>query len=435
VTVVKVAEDGKFYVTNFPVTARHKLIAILDKKPNTEVLDFKAQNTNELSNSQKNISDGTDIIGQNNDGVNNLESDAIETGNEKVDTSFEPAEFDEEYAKANGIDLTGYMHNIDTSAIRHIFNNHGDVKAEDKRGQIAITDEDIKTLPNYIINNYDYIAFGLKNDKGLDVIAYAKNMPDGSSVYMEEVRTGKKTLTTDTLYKRKTGITSDIFRGILQSPIVQSTHTGTNIIGQNNDGVNNLESDAIETGNENIDTSFEPAEFDEEYAKAMEEQQRLLIEEMKESGAIPTIKSEKQRLKDMGIGKILRPKKDDPMYSEYKHLSPRIQREFFYDEKDSIINNSKGYTWDNAEHDLQQATNNDKASIWEELEDIDRNVSKYENLGLASGGEKNRKYDVNLIYDKNGKPVKIEFNDKLIDKNNVHPIELKEKNLMEQKEE
>ena len=218
VTVVKVAEDGKFYVTNFPVTARHKLIAILDKKPNTEVLDFKAQNTNELSNSQKIISDGT------------------------------------------------------------------------------------------------------------------------------------------------------------------------NIIGQNNDGVNNLESDAIETGNENVDTSFEPAEFDEEYANAMEEQKKLLIEEMKENGAIPTIKSEKQRLQDMGIGKMLRPKKNDPMYEEYKHLSPRIQREFFYDESDGIVNKSKGYTWDNAEHDLQQATGTD-ITIWEELENIDRNVSKYENLGLANGGK------------------------------------------------
>lgn len=218
VTVVKVAEDGKFYVTNFPVTARHKLIAILDKKPNTEVLDFKAQNTNELSNSQKNISDGTDIIGQ------------------------------------------------------------------------------------------------------------------------------------------------------------------------NNDGVNNLESDAIETGNKNVDTSFEPAEFDEEYANAMEEQQKLLIEEMKENGAIPTIKSEKQRLQDMGIGKILRPKQNDPMYSEYKHLSPRIQREFFYDESDGLVNNSKGYTWDNAEHDLQQATGTD-TTIWEELENIDRNIKKYENLGLATGNK------------------------------------------------
>lgn len=158
------------------------------------------------------------------------------------------------------------------------------------------------------------------------------------------------------------------------------------IIGQNNDGVNNLESDAIETGNENVDASFEPAEFDEEYANAMEEQQKLLIEEMKENGAIPTIKSEKQRLQDMGIGKILRPKQNDPMYSEYKHLSPRIQREFFYDESDGLVNNSKGYTWDNAEHDLQQATGTD-TTIWEELENIDRNIKKYENLGLATGNK------------------------------------------------
>ncbi len=152
------------------------------------------------------------------------------------------------------------------------------------------------------------------------------------------------------------------------------------------DFIKSQKGDAIETGNENSDTSFNPAEFDEEYANAMEEQQKLLIEEMKENGAIPTIKSEKQRLQDMGIGKILRPKQNDPMYSEYKHLSPRIQREFFYDESDGLVNNSKGYTWDNAEHDLQQATGTD-TTIWEELENIDRNIKKYENLGLATGNK------------------------------------------------
>ena len=153
------------------------------------------------------------------------------------------------------------------------------------------------------------------------------------------------------------------------------------------DFIKSQKGDAIETGNENSDTSFNPAEFDEEYANAMEEQQKLLIEEMKENGAIPTIKSEKQRLQDMGIGKILRPKQNDPMYSEYKHLSPRIQREFFYDKSDGLVNNSKGYTWDNAEHDLQQATGTD-TTIWEELENIDRNIKKYENLGLATGNKK-----------------------------------------------
>jgi len=159
----------------------------------------------------------------------------------------------------------------------------------------------------------------------------------------------------------------------------------------------NAESDAIIDNNENIDTSFNPAEWDENFAKQLEDEavaqeqyEKMMIEELKESGAIPTIKSEKQRLRDMGIGRIVRPKKGDPNYGEYEHLSPRIRREFFYDEKDRLVN-SKGYTWDQAEHTLQEVTGNDNASIWEELEDIERNVSRYEDLGLAVGKDNDKK--------------------------------------------
>lgn len=179
----------------------------------------------------------------------------------------------------------------------------------------------------------------------------------------------------------------------------------------------NTESDAIIDNNENIDTSFNPAEWDENFAKQLEDEaaaqeqyEKMMIEELKENGAIPTIKSEKQRLRDMGIGRIVRPKKGDPNYGEYEHLSPRIRREFFYDEKDGLVN-SKGYTWDQAEHTLQEVTGNDNASIWEELEDIERNVSRYEDLGLAVGGKGNNNITINKNIDDivapNNKPIDI----------------------------
>jgi hypothetical protein len=167
------------------------------------------------------------------------------------------------------------------------------------------------------------------------------------------------------------------------------------VIEQPIENIETEQTDSIINDDSNIDTSFNPAEWDENYAKqledearAKEEYEQMIIEELKQDGAIPTIKSEKQRLKDMGIGRIVRPKKGDPNYGEYEHLSPRIRREFFYDEKDGIINN-KGYTWDQAEHTLQEATGNDNASIWEELESIDRIVGKYEDLGLAVDGKTN----------------------------------------------
>lgn len=126
-------------------------------------------------------------------------------------------------AKENAnIDLTGYVHNIDTSSIKHIQNNHGDPKTEENRGQIAVTAEDLKKIPLFIYD-WDYIAFGGKNKRHQDVIIYGKNMPDGSSVYVEEVRTGKKTLTTNTIRKYKTGVNSNSFASRIGEDVQNNT--------------------------------------------------------------------------------------------------------------------------------------------------------------------------------------------------------------------
>ena len=113
-------------------------------------------------------------------------------------------------AKEHGLNIDGYIHNIDTSAVQHARKRHGIPQREERRGQLAVTDDDFKNIPQ-IIYNPDFVAFGAKNNKGLDLIIYGKNMPDGSSVYVEEVRTGKKTLTTNSLRKYKTGVNPSSF--------------------------------------------------------------------------------------------------------------------------------------------------------------------------------------------------------------------------------
>jgi hypothetical protein len=100
-----------------------------------------------------------------------------------------------------GFDLEGYTHEIDTQGIRHIFTEHGDPKKEIPRGQVAIADDDIKKLP-YIISSYDTVRLAGKTHRGLDVIEYRKKI-NGTIVYLEEIRTGKKTLTTKTMWKFK----------------------------------------------------------------------------------------------------------------------------------------------------------------------------------------------------------------------------------------
>lgn len=99
--------------------------------------------------------------------------------------------------KAN-IDLRGYRHNIDKSALNHIINRHG--KTENYRNQIPITNDDIKNIPD-VIYNADKVEYSGKNKQGKDVFKYTKTMEDGNIYYAEEVRTGKKQLSTQTMYK------------------------------------------------------------------------------------------------------------------------------------------------------------------------------------------------------------------------------------------
>jgi hypothetical protein len=102
---------------------------------------------------------------------------------------------------ATGFDLTGYQRTIDNYDILHIFNNHGNVKTELKRGQIAITLEDLEKIPE-ITAKPDKIEFGEKNKIGNELIKYSKTF-DEDIFYFEEKRAGKKELSGKTMYKRK----------------------------------------------------------------------------------------------------------------------------------------------------------------------------------------------------------------------------------------
>jgi hypothetical protein len=101
-------------------------------------------------------------------------------------------------------DLRNYKHNLDLYGVRHTFNRHGNEVSESKRGQIAITDSDIKRIPE-IIYNYDKVEFSGKNKIGRETIIYTKQIEDGIIVYVEEIRSGRKRLTLNSMRKYKQG--------------------------------------------------------------------------------------------------------------------------------------------------------------------------------------------------------------------------------------
>jgi hypothetical protein len=100
-----------------------------------------------------------------------------------------------EAAKQNGIDVSGYLHEVDNYAIKHSLNDHAN-------DPMPLTKNDLSLIPD-ILKNADKVEYSKKNKQGLDSFLYTKKY-NGATYYVEEVRTGTKTLNLKTMYKTKT---------------------------------------------------------------------------------------------------------------------------------------------------------------------------------------------------------------------------------------
>jgi N12 class adenine-specific DNA methylase len=93
-----------------------------------------------------------------------------------------------------GIDIdTTSVHTIDVSGLRHAMNRHADPKTEISRNQLPLTDADFMRISE-VVSAPDAYVVGPKSKRGLDLVAYIKRFDDGSTLYIEEVRTGKNRL-------------------------------------------------------------------------------------------------------------------------------------------------------------------------------------------------------------------------------------------------
>lgn len=143
--------------------------------------------------------------------VKKVKSDSSNTIDKTIIGSVtkEGAEF---LSALTGVDISvDYKHIIDRSSIYHVLNKHGNESEETSRGQIAITEKDFESIPD-ILNNPDDIFPGKTTKTNLESITYIKSMGDGSFIYLEEVRTGKKELCLVSMRKMKgkTGLESSL---------------------------------------------------------------------------------------------------------------------------------------------------------------------------------------------------------------------------------
>ena len=109
-----------------------------------------------------------------------------------------------------GLDIDEtWVHSFESSAFGHNQKEHGDSKVEDRRGQIAITEEDYARIPE-ILDSYDRVSKSPNrtHSSGNEVIIYEKEFDDGYVYYLEEKRDRRQSLAFQTMYKKKKGTDS-----------------------------------------------------------------------------------------------------------------------------------------------------------------------------------------------------------------------------------
>ena len=132
---------------------------------------------------------------------------AVEAGDNTpkvIRFDFMDAEGAQRVMQSTGLNLEGYHHTVNKDALNHIRNEHS---LKIKPGQEPITQRDIERIPE-VVRSYDNVERVTRlDDSGKatepERIRYSKGYDDGSVLYVEEVSTKRKTLTTKSMYKHK----------------------------------------------------------------------------------------------------------------------------------------------------------------------------------------------------------------------------------------
>lgn len=102
--------------------------------------------------------------------------------------------------KTLGIDISGYSHTLDSSAVKHALNRH-------KNDEVPLTIEHLSLIPD-ILKNADRIECGKKNNRKLNTIIYMKEYKN-RVFYIEEIRSGRRQLAMNTMYFNKKSVKKD----------------------------------------------------------------------------------------------------------------------------------------------------------------------------------------------------------------------------------
>lgn len=138
-----------------------------------------------------------------------------------------------------GIDVSNRTHKLSDYDIRHMMNQHSDVTKESKKGQIPITSDDIKKIPDIIESPSDIIK-GTDNKLG-KTIRYIKNYNDNTTFVVEVVPENSNDLIIKTMWKKPSTLTNTTSSPSSTSETKGSDASSTNnIIPSEQNYVNNM---------------------------------------------------------------------------------------------------------------------------------------------------------------------------------------------------
>lgn len=126
---------------------------------------------------------------------------AMRVSDRKVGISLGMVENADRIKHDTGFDLSGYERILDNYGVRHTIKQHGNAKAEESRGQIAVTLDDFVLIP-LIVSDPDNVFADGKNKIGRDVIVFTKIIDGIGYRHVEEIRPKGKLVATDSLRKK-----------------------------------------------------------------------------------------------------------------------------------------------------------------------------------------------------------------------------------------
>lgn len=127
--------------------------------------------------------------------------ESIRTADRKIEISLGQVKNVERIKAETGFDLAGFDRILDNYGVRHTIKRHGNAKAEQKRGQIAVTLGDFSLIP-FIVAEPDAVFSDGKNKIGRDVIVFVKLIDGIGYRHVEEIRKSGKIVATDSLRKK-----------------------------------------------------------------------------------------------------------------------------------------------------------------------------------------------------------------------------------------